>query len=241
MADQIIVRKRFCGPPASGNGGYTCGLVAKPLKATVEVRLHAPPPLDTPMALSINDNSAELKWDGKLVATATPAKWHMDVPALPGIEQAAQAERNYSGFVHHNLPTCFVCGPDRAAGDGLRIFAGQMAGDKGLFASTWKVDASLENVAGQIHPEFIWAALDCPGYFAVQKHAGFALLGAFSAQIERPVAVGETLVAVGWALASEGRKHRAGTALFDGDKTLVAKAMATWVSVPKEAYVAATQ
>ena len=42
-----IIRKRFCGPPNSGNGGYVCGLLANAMAEPCQVTLHAPPPLDT--------------------------------------------------------------------------------------------------------------------------------------------------------------------------------------------------
>ena len=45
-----IIRKRFCGPPNSGNGGYVCGLLANALGEPAQVTLHAPPPLDPPSA-----------------------------------------------------------------------------------------------------------------------------------------------------------------------------------------------
>ena len=63
--------------------------------------------------------------------------------------------------------------------------------------------------------EFVWAALDCPGYFAVQEAAGLALLGRMGVVIHHPVPVEEPLIVQGWAIGSDGRKHRAGTALHD--------------------------
>ena len=42
----MIVPGRFNGPPDSGNGGYTCGLVAGLLGEVAEVTLRLPPPLD---------------------------------------------------------------------------------------------------------------------------------------------------------------------------------------------------
>jgi len=238
MQYQININKRFCGPPASGNGGYSCGLIAKHMNGLVEVRLTLPPPLDTPMDLFVVDNTAKLQLNEKLVATAKPTQWHIKAPPAPSIAIAEEAEKNYSGLRQHSLPTCFVCGPDRMPGDGLRIFAGEIDGNHGVFASTWKVEASLENDNGKINPEFVWAALDCPGYFAIRGSAGFALLGSFSARIEQAVFVGDTLVAVGWPISSEGRKHVAGTALFRGGQR-VAVAIATWISVAEEAFVAA--
>ena len=46
----------------------------------------------------------------------------------------------YPGLGNHPFPTCFACGPDRAEGDGLRIFPGPVggaSGDRGYVASLW--------------------------------------------------------------------------------------------------------
>lgn len=237
---ELIIKKRFCGPPASGNGGYSCGLIAKHLQGLNEVRLMAPPPLDTPMQLKQDNDQAELLLGDKKIAQARPCQWEINIPEPPNFDDAKKAQENYQGFIHHSLPTCFVCGPKREK-DGLKIFAGRVSKDNPLFASTWIVDDSLANSDGVVNSEFIWAALDCPGYFAVQAQADFALLGSFSVKTNRGVLVGEQLVVTGWPVSSDGRKHIAGTALFDSQQNLVAHALATWVSVPKEAFVKSTQ
>ncbi|MCJ9705122.1 hypothetical protein MOV74_28970, partial [Bradyrhizobium sp. SHOUNA76] len=45
----IIIDKRYCGPPNSGNGGYVCGRLARHIPGGAEITLRAPPPLDTPL------------------------------------------------------------------------------------------------------------------------------------------------------------------------------------------------
>src|SRR5918996_2619259 len=52
-AVEVMIPARFNGPPATANGGYTCGLVARLLGVDAEVTLRRPPPLDRP-----------LRWDG---------------------------------------------------------------------------------------------------------------------------------------------------------------------------------
>ena len=50
MTSSIIIDRRYCGPPNSGNGGYVCGRLARHISVGtpdgVEVTLRAPPPLD---------------------------------------------------------------------------------------------------------------------------------------------------------------------------------------------------
>ena len=43
-AREIVVDERFCGPPDSANGGYTCGLLAGVLTGPAQVTLRSPPP-----------------------------------------------------------------------------------------------------------------------------------------------------------------------------------------------------
>jgi hypothetical protein len=45
----ITVPHRFRGPSDSGNGGYSCGVIAAHAGNPAEVTLRRPPPLDTPM------------------------------------------------------------------------------------------------------------------------------------------------------------------------------------------------
>ena len=51
MSDTVTIASRFNGPADSGNGGYSCGLLAAFIDGPARVRLHAPPPLDTPLAV----------------------------------------------------------------------------------------------------------------------------------------------------------------------------------------------
>ena len=46
---------------------------------------------------------------------------------------------------------------------------------------------------------------------------------------------GKRVIVTGWAIASEGRKHRAGTALHDRNGELLAAATATWITLEQAA------
>ena len=61
--------------------------------------------------------------------------------------------------------------------------------------------------------------------------SGFALLGEMQAHVDRRVRVGEPCTVIGWKLGAEGRKHHCGTAIFDGEGELCARARATWIEV----------
>jgi hypothetical protein len=40
---ELRLGERFCGPPASANGGYACGAIVELLSGGVEVTLRRPP------------------------------------------------------------------------------------------------------------------------------------------------------------------------------------------------------
>ncbi|MBN1237201.1 MAG: hypothetical protein JXB36_01805 [Gammaproteobacteria bacterium] len=229
----ICIDRRFCGPQTSANGGYICGLVAKFAQRPVTVRLLAPPPLDAPLDLvQVDEGPIEVRHDGQVVAQARPGHvGDLEPPPAPTHEAALEAAQHFAGFRQHPAPTCFVCGPHRPRDDGLRIFPGRIsdpgAGD--VVAAPWMPDSSLDPGDGIVAPEFIWAALDCPGYVAVAPDMRAMLLGELTASVERPVRIGDACVVVGWGLGSSGRKHVAGTALYDSQGRLCGRARATWI------------
>ena len=134
----LLVPSRFCGPPASGNGGWTSGALAGLTgidpAAGVSVSLRKPPPLDTPMPVSTTGavTAAALGEEG--VARAEPvgpgqAEALLAEPVSPA--EARAAEASYAGLSFHPFPTCFACGVGRAEGDGLRIFPGRVGDQDG--------------------------------------------------------------------------------------------------------------
>lgn len=233
MASTLRVGSRFHGPPGSGNGGYVAGMLAREMGSFgCAVSLKAPPPLDQDMRIERDEAGPSLWAADRLIAQATHAKIDIAVPAPPDLATARAAEARFTGFRDHLFPSCFVCGPERKAGDGLRIFPGQVDGSGGrLVAASWSPAAGLGDEQGEVLPEFIWAALDCPGYFAVQAVAGPAVLGRLAAALHRPPVVDQPLVVTGWGIESAGRKHRVGTAMHDGRGRLMAVAEGMWISI----------
>ena len=125
-----------------------------------------------------------------------------------------------------------MCGPHRQPGDGLRILVGPVTG-RDLSADVWYPDESLAGPDGYLRPEFVWAALDCPGAIgAIGDAPGDApayVLGRFSARQTRPVMTGEPHVVAGWHLGEDGRKLLAGSALFTAGGQVAGLACATWI------------
>jgi hypothetical protein len=237
----LIVARRFCGPAASANGGYFAGLVAGLASHTLAVRLLRPPPLETELTvLELPEGGIEVRDGELLVSEAAPARLDLSVPQAPSYLDAVEASRHYAGFSSHRFPTCCVCGPQRTRGDGMRIFAGPLA-QRELVAAPWVPDASLDRGDGKVRPEFMSAALDCPGYFSLCSDDRMMLLGQLTAHIDRRVHVGESCIAVGWKIGTSGRKHEAGTAIFDGDGELCGRARAVWIEPRTTVTLAAPQ
>jgi hypothetical protein len=240
----ITIDQRFCGPPSSGNGGYVCGLLAGHIGASAEITLRAPPPLGRPLDIVAGaDGALALREGEAILATGRPARIEVsDIPSASYAEAEDAVRRSPFDDKNHIFPTCFVCGPARAAGDGLRIFAGPLSAraDRNIatFAAPWIPDANLGGDDGCVAAEFVWAALDCPtGYASLgarqlaMSGAEAILLGRMSARIDRRPKPGERCVVVAWSTGRDGRKLFANSALLREDGEMLALAQTTWLVV----------
>jgi len=230
--DTVTIPSRFKGPPQSANGGYTCGLMARRIEGDTAASLKMPPPLDTPMAISASDGSVEMRLEDRLVGRAERVQLDLEVPSRPEPLRLGLDPVDAPGRPNKFAPfsTCFVCGKDRAPPDGLCIHPQQVVDREGMVAAPWRLRGGLGDDDGLVAPEFLWAALDCPGYFACAPGEA-ALLARLTVSIRsRLEAEGEATV-IGWDLSGAGRKRRCGTAVFAPDGSLVAKAEGLWVVV----------
>jgi hypothetical protein len=242
----IVIDPRFCGPPHSANGGYVCGCLAAHIEGPAEVTLLAPPPLARRLDIVATAHGVELKCIARTLATARGVDLALpEVPAVGFSEAQDAASRSAQDDSRHPLPTCFVCGPARAVGDGLRLRAGPLgsrAGARtGMHAAPWVPGADLAGSDGAVAAEFVWAALDCPsGYAGLgARHLGLSgseliLLGRMRARIERRPHPGDQCVIVAWPTGRDGRKLFAGSALLGADGTLLAAAEATWILLDRQ-------
>jgi hypothetical protein len=243
----MTIARRFCGPPSSGNGGYVCGRLARHIPGGAEVTLRAPPPLDRPLeAVATGEGSWELRDGAAILATGRPSTVELTRLETASFDEAAAAELLTPVKPHeHLLPTCFVCGPARAQGDGLRIFAGPLPRRSrdapAVLAATWIPDATLTAEDGFVAPEFLWSALDCPtGYasFYDRESGGFdrtpILLGRMSARIDARPRPGERCVITAWQTGRDGRKRIAEAAAHGETGALLAVARATWIAVDRQ-------
>jgi hypothetical protein len=160
---ELTVPARFCGPPDSGNGGWTAGAVAAlvpgregedrcrswpPIRAT----LRRPPPLDVAMEvqhLDVGDPAHTGDPGSPLTVLSLGGAHVVEAQVVEGdlvpVEQVEAAEARaamaaYPGLRSHPFPTCFACGTGREPGDGLRIFPGPVtpaADGSARVASLW--------------------------------------------------------------------------------------------------------
>lgn len=220
----LVIDARHNGPPGSGNGGWTSGLVAAaigPGAGLVEVTLRKPPPLETPLAVVPTDAGwAVQDPEGGLVAGAVRRTG--DIPAVPAVSrtEALAATGRYAGHTDHPFPTCFVCGPQRA--DGLRIFPGRLP--DGRTAATFVAPPDVSETV-------VWAALDCPGGWAVIDRDQAFVLGRYAVAVDALPEPDDECVVMGQPVHREGRKALVRSSLYAPDGTLLARAEATWIAV----------
>jgi hypothetical protein len=232
----VVIDERFRGPPDSANGGYTCALLARWIDGPAEVTLRAPPPLDTPLTIQRGEQKASLvRGDGALIAEAVPATIAIDVPNAVSMDAARLAASANPWRDRHPYPTCFVCGPRRQPGDGMRIFPGPVQGEP-VFAAPWTPEASLADAQGMVRDEFVWAALDCPSGVVTDRFGdvGRILLGRLAAHLRLPVAAGRPHLVEAWTVAREGRKLNTASALYTAHGALCAAARAVWIEVSEK-------
>ncbi len=227
---RIEVDQRFNGPLHSGQGGYSCGLAAAHVPEPAQVTLRRPVPLGEPLEVErLGPEAVAVKQGEVLIAEAVSAPLEIEVPPPVGLQEAIDASQGYRN-AGEIFARCFVCGRERR--DSQAVFAGPL-GSREAVASAWTPTAEWLAEDGTVRPEFIWAVLDCPTYFALElRRPGLvAMLGQLSARLLEPVSFGEPHVIMAWPIGSRRRKHEAGSAVFSEDGRLKAAARAIQIEV----------
>ncbi|MEL7207755.1 MAG: hypothetical protein AAGK32_05915, partial [Actinomycetota bacterium] len=194
-----------------------------------------PPPLSVPMhvergpdgLVTVGDPDGEVASGRPVDPIPTDA-----VPEVPHGDLDAAVAAYLDAADTHPFRTCFVCGPDRDPGDGLRIFSGPIGDEPGVVAAPWTPDPSLADTDGSLDERAVWSALDCAGGFAHIFHDRSCVLGRLAVDIVGPVEIGTTYTVVGWADPADGRKLPAHTAVIDpSDGSVPAVGRSTWIEV----------
>ena len=231
----LVVPARFNGPPGSANGGYVAGLLAGVIGAQpVRVTLREPPPLETELHVGAGDADGQVvaSFGRAVVVTAEPGAFETEPVAPVTFDVAAGAEQGYAGLRAHPFPGCFVCGPDRSAGDGMGLRPGRVGtGIDAPVATTWVPDASLAADDGLVGEPLVWAALDCPSGWAGDLADRPMVLGRITAAVHARPEVGDRCVVVAARLGGEGRKTFTASTAYDGDGRVLGRAEATWIAL----------
>jgi len=220
---EIVLPRRYRGPLSSANGGYASGRLAAFVDAdAVEVTLRLPPPVERALAVARDDGRVLLLDGDGVVAEARAASVDVHPPSPVSVDEAEAARERHVAEWSPDFRECYVCG---VRDDGLEVRVGLVAGREPLHAGPI---ALLESAS-----EFVWAAIDCPGAYAMGAEGrGDIVLGRMTARVDRVPEVGEKCVVASWPLGEDGRKLHAGTALFSGGGEVLAVAKQTWI-VPK--------
>jgi hypothetical protein len=171
-----------------------------------------------------------LLYDGETLVASGMAS-HENIPVIepPMLEDVKNAEIIPGIMEQSEFRQCFVCGYGRA--DGLRLFSRRIVG-KDCLAEIWVPDASFEDDLGFVRDEIVWAALDCPGGWAVTaEKPRIIVLGRSTGEIVERVKPGQRCIVAAWETSESGRKSLAGTAIFTERGRLLARSKTTWIEL----------
>ncbi|MFJ8032400.1 PaaI family thioesterase [Streptomyces sp. NPDC096032] len=229
----ITVPGRLRGYPGVAFGGYVAGVLAGRAPArTVRVDFRRPTPVEVPVEVTESaDGGAVLPGPGGPLAVATPDEVRLDVPEPPSWDEAYAAAEAYRAAPPAGAVDCFGCGLDRTPDTGLRQHCAVVPG-RDLVATAWTAGPALADAEGELRPELVWGALDCPGNAAGRLLGSMregAVTASLTARLLRPVPASAPLISYAWVLSEEGRKHRMGVALATAAGDLCALASAHWV------------
>ena len=230
----IVIDPRFNGLPGIALGGYVGGVLARG-RAKAEVTLRRPVLLGKPYQIVAAADGAEALQEGNdVLAVVRDASVDLEPPRPVELEASKVAAADYVGHQRHLVPNCFVCGPLRPEGDGLRIFPGKVAG-RDTVAAPWIPSTSLADSNGEVESKFIWSALDCPTIWALVLHGQpdsdeRAVTASLTVELMLPVLADQPQVVMGWKVSETGRTRVAGGAIYSTHGRLLAMAKHTLVT-----------
>jgi hypothetical protein len=231
---RLTVERRFCGPPDHANGGYVGGLLFEmldPPNQCAQVTLRRPLPVESEVeARPARRGGVDLVAGGEVLVEAEPANLSMEIhPPVP-FADAGRAARDLPDGAAFQFRGCFVCGADRGPRDGLGIRPGPVP-KRTTVAAPWIPDHGLTGPGDLVRQRYVWAALDCPGAYALHLNGAGdepLVLGRMTAKVIHPLAAGERCVVTAWPIGADGRRLFAGTAIHNEQGWLVALTTQTW-------------
>jgi hypothetical protein len=233
VSDEVLIERRFRGPPESGQGGYSCGLVAERIEGDcATVSLRKPPPLERPLRIDSTDDRVLLADGGEVVAEGHADELALDVPDPVSLDAARRAsEHPFWGRHIHPFPGCFGCGFERNQDEAVAIWMGADE-RRGLMAGVWKPSVDFAGEDGAVTKLITWAALDCPTATGANLPLdGVSVLGRLTGKLVAPIEPGVTHTVVSWPISDDGRKHLGGCAIHAPDGRLCAYSAGLWIEL----------
>lgn len=241
MGDTVRFERRFQGFANGALGGYAAGVAASRIEGPAEVNLRSLPPMERALDLRAGEDGSLELWDRETLVLETHAQqFDLTGAESPGLEAAEAAGRDLvHDHAEHPYPGCFCCGPERDAGDALRLFMGRTPDDPSFLAAAWTPDAGLVE-AGELPLSFLWGALDCPTIWAswmtdegdvVYREGTFPVLARQRVEQLAPVPTAEPAVVTAWRVGSEGRKHVCGAAIHSAAGDLLVRGESLLIDV----------
>jgi hypothetical protein len=237
MSPTVTINERFRGPPNSGNGGYVGGVFSRVLVPSgyggVEVTLRSPIPLDKPLSVNEQGTAATITDGDTLIAEMKPVEPELEIPMPPDWQTTEAAVDGSFSLTPGTMfpgrngfhPICFCCGAEHEAG--LRVFAAPVGKQ---VAAIWTTQQSWADDSGLIPTEYLWAAMDCPGQFAyMATGVRTGMLGRITARVHQQPEAGQVLMVTAWTIQVDGKKHFAGSAVFDQQGRLYSEAVTVWI------------
>lgn len=234
----VRIEERYHGFPGIAMGGFAGGLVASRVGTEAEVTFQRPIPTEQALEIRETDDGAELRLGDDVAATATPTSVDVDLPGPVSLADAEVATQSYPGHRKHPYPSCFTCGPDRAEGDGLRVFPAPVGEgpveDGPLVAAAWTPHPDHAGADGTLPPEIVWASVDCSSIWPVIEAAApdspdHVVTGRLALRQEEPIRAGEPHVVAAWPLEGRDSRRPAAAVILDAVGTVKAVAHHTLV------------
>lgn len=224
---KITIEKIHQGPTGSANGGYVAGLLGDALRGQPStVKIHRPIPVDTPVFIYRHGDSAFIRHDQEVIATAELTD--ETIPTTEFVEPDRVLEGVEADLDMAMFAECFVCGTPAPRGLGVEV----RALPDGRFAAVWHPDRSSHIDGPLVDARYLRSALDCPGGFAaLTANQTLAVTGTLTSRIEFLPEVDSPLVVVGESTWADGRKLGAVTSIYTDSGELVATASAIWISI----------
>ncbi|MEC3918529.1 PaaI family thioesterase [Nocardia sp. CDC160] len=234
QAEALTIPEHIHGYPDVAFGGYVAGLLAPHAGAdTVRIDFRRAVGVGTPILLSRPEpgRATFTATDDTVLVEATAATLRIDPVPAPSWSDATRSVETALSSPDRLVTDCFGCGVACAPGRGLRLFPWRVAGQE-LMAAAWTPDPGLADENGELPPEIVWSALDCPGGIAAWVFSRMGR-GAFTAALTAtrfaPVLAGADYISHAWVLHRDGRKHTVGVALSTREGELCALAEALWI------------